>query len=94
MNIKLTSEQLEQIRTEGWDIFSIDGDDKEFQIQKDDEAGIFEYDEDAWKYIVDKAIQGSLLHKHVLAYFKENFRKEFNLYTKEFNHDQIKQINI
>jgi hypothetical protein len=83
MCIKLSSEQLEQIRTEGWDIFSIDSDDKEFQIQKDDEAGVFEYDDDAWKHIIEKAKQGSALHGYVLNQFKSNHLKEYDKYFNE-----------
>ena len=82
-SIELSNEQLEQIRSEGWDIFSIDGGDEEFQIQKCDEADIFEDDDDAWKHIIDKASKGSNLHKHVLSYFKLNFLEEFSLYTKD-----------
>lgn len=58
---------------EGWciSLCSLVSGEEEYQIQRLDELEIFESDEDAWKFIVEKANSGSELHKKAIK-FMEN----------------------
>ncbi len=51
-------------RDEGWEMFSCNG---RLEIQRDDEACVFEYDEGAYNHVMTEALHGSPLH--VLAIY-------------------------
>lgn len=55
-------------RGEGWGLFTIDADDKLRMIQKDDEAGLFESDDQALAHVRAKAEAGSALHQAALEW--------------------------
>lgn len=58
---------------EGWAIFHSSGSvDGEWQIQRDDEAQVFESDGQAWKFVYDRAQAGSSPHQEALNFLKEN----------------------
>lgn len=66
---------------DGWGLFNIsthtDPGDSPFQLQKYDEAGRFDNDSDAWDHVIEKAAQGSDLHKAALDFLKENSPAEY-----------------
>lgn len=49
----------DRAREEGWGLFAVDG---RYQLQRDDEAGVFESDVDALLFVSAKAIEGSKRH--------------------------------
>lgn len=51
---------------EGWDLFEVYGSDL-MEIQRDDEMGIFETDDDALAHVQMKADEGSAAHRNALA---------------------------
>lgn len=67
-------EQIEAALAEGWDIFDT-GD--EYQLQRHDEAEIFDSDSAAWHHVYDKAQAGSPLHKHALEFLNEHSLDEY-----------------
>jgi hypothetical protein len=45
-------------QAQGWDVFAIDGDQSRLAIQRIDELAIFESDDDAVNFVVEKANDG------------------------------------
>lgn len=76
-----TTEQENQMFSEGWGVFEVDTDQDDLQIQKLDESDVFESDQQAWAFVIEQAKQGSVLHRHILAHFKANCPSEYALYT-------------
>lgn len=83
----LTIDECEYITTEGWDIYSVDGLEKEFKIKGIDELAIFKNVHDAWQYIVQLAKGGSELHQRVLAFMERHANKEYALFVQ--SNDEI-----
>lgn len=79
--LAFTTEQENQMFSEGWGVFEVDADKGNLQIQKLDESNVFEGDPQAWAFVIEQAKQGSALHRQTLAYFSENFPSEYTLYT-------------
>lgn len=79
----LTPQEEEIASNEGWGVFDVDGNETEFQIQKSDDAAIFETDQEAWSFVISKAFNGSALHQKAVAFIKANSPAEF----KKFVHD-------
>lgn len=65
---------------EGWCISecwgSVDG---EWQLQRDDEANVFEYDDDAWAHVLARARAGSKPHRRALAFIQANNPDYFDM---------------
>lgn len=61
-----TKEDSEQAAQEGWDMFAINADQTIWQLQRDDEAGVFPTDIHAFQFAYRKALTGSRLHKKAL----------------------------
>ncbi|MFQ3190904.1 MAG: hypothetical protein ACI936_002040 [Paraglaciecola sp.] len=80
----LTSKEQNIASKEGWDIFCIDGSETDFQIQKEDDLGIFNDDKDAWTFIAERASKGSALHQKVLDFMKTHALDEYNLYMAPY----------
>lgn len=76
-----TTEQENQMFSEGWGVFEVDTAGDDLQIQKLDESDVFESDQQAWAFVIEQAKQGSVLHRQILAYFKDNRPSEYALYT-------------
>jgi hypothetical protein len=81
--ITLTSDDHLTAAQEGWDIFSVDGNDQELQIQKADEDDKFSSDDEAWQFIIAKAISGSNFHRKIIAFIKQSNPKEFDEFVKD-----------
>jgi hypothetical protein len=75
----LTATEQDIACKEGWSIFCVDGSETEFQIQKEDDRDIFEFDKEAWSFIAKRASKGSALHQKVLDFMKANALDEYNL---------------
>lgn len=71
-------EQFDATRAieEGWSIFSVGG--NAYQLQRLDEAEVFKSDEDAWKFVWDKAQEGSFYHQSALNFIHENSPLEWS----------------
>lgn len=54
---------------QGWGVFDANG---KHQLQKDDEAGIFEDDDQAWEHVVTQAKAGDPLCAHALQFLAVN----------------------
>lgn len=52
---------------EGWGIFSRGGEFGPFEIERDDEMGVFEFDDDALAHVVREAERGSQWHYEALV---------------------------
>ena len=72
-----------QAEDEGWAIFTANTG-PEFQIQRDDEQGIFEEDEDAWKFVAEQANAGSAYHQQALLFLGANAPEELALIRDKF----------
>lgn len=58
---------------EGWGVFDCDGSDNgPWQIQRDDEAEVFEDDDEAWLHVLRRAKAGSAYHQAALDFVKEH----------------------
>lgn len=68
---------------EGWDLFDIDSTGI-LEIQRDDEAGIFESDEDAVSYVRAKAWAGSKRHQWSLR-AHDTFERQAQEYRERNN---------
>lgn len=77
--------------SEGWGVFEVDTDENDLQIQKLDDSDEFESDQQAWAFVIEQAKQGSALHRHILAYFKDNCSSEYTLYTRGTELDLLTQ---
>lgn len=66
----LTARESEQACAEGWGLFEVFGSarrpDGSLEIEKDDEADIFESDEAAVAFVRAQAEKGSALHRYAL----------------------------
>jgi hypothetical protein len=77
---------------EGWEIFQVAGREEEteqeivngrpygerpWELQADDEAGIFADDAEAWKHVTTKAAEGSALHQRALAFLQAHSPNEY-----------------
>lgn len=66
---------------EGWMIsyaYTTNKEDEGYQLQRDDEANIFEDDEEAMKFVVKKAEDGSSIHKETIKFIKSESPKEYD----------------
>lgn len=62
------NEDLNENASEGWDLFELDsGPQPTLQIQRDDEANLFESDAEALAFVHKLAREGSVRHKEALA---------------------------
>lgn len=68
---------------EGWGIFAVDGDDTELQLQRLDESDTFRSDDEAWEFVITKAVSGSGLHQRAIAYIKQTSPDEFERFVKD-----------
>ncbi len=75
--------------TEGWDIFAVDGDESDLQLQRVDEQNIFPSDDAAWEFVIAKAVSGSTFHQHAVAYLKQSSPKEFDAFVKDARVDNV-----
>ena len=84
-----TSDNIDQAYAEGWNIFEASGsslnEDGEmpYQLQRDDEAAIFEDDTTAWHHVYNRANEGSELHRQALAFLQEFSTPEYEAIIKE-----------
>lgn len=65
----------EEASKEGWNIFNVWLDNP--RIERDDEAGIFAGDQEAWEHIIRKSNDGSALHRSAILFIRENNPEEF-----------------
>lgn len=64
-----TQQDSEAAAREGWDVFyACRASDEQYQIEKDDEAGIFVSDAEALYHVYDQALRGSMLHRRALLF--------------------------
>jgi hypothetical protein len=76
---------------EGWNIFNTRGSASgNFQIQKDDEAGKFATDPDAWIHVRRKAAEGSELHKKALEIVKLENPTEYQDIMGAKDYDEVR----
>lgn len=62
-----------QAADEGWGVFECDGSDNgPWQIQRDDEAELFEDDDAVWLHVLQRAKAGSDYHQAALGFVKEH----------------------
>ena len=88
MNVEWTSEDSSQANLEGWDIFECRGSDSgPWQIQKIDDAYIFDSDIDVWKFICKRDTVFGLteLHRKALSFIKQKNKEEYKLIMNEIN---------
>ena len=71
-NILLTPEEDIIAESEGWRVFELDSNGEELQLQYSTDAGIFNDNEDAWGFVIDKATHGSELHRKASALCARN----------------------
>lgn len=88
-----TTEQENQMFSEGWGVFEVDTDKSNLQIQKLDESDVFGSDQQAWAFVVEQVQKGSLLHADILYYFKENRPSEYALYTQGVDLDHVMALS-
>lgn len=69
-----------QARSEGWAIFSASG--GRHQLQRLDEEAIFPNDDQAWEFVVRRALAGSEYHLEALQALKECEPIEFGFIQK------------
>jgi len=76
MNVEWTSEDSELATSEGWDVFECAHCSGLWQIQKIDEAYIFDNDIDVWEFIckIDNE-----LHRKALSFIKQKNKQEYEL---------------
>ena len=82
MNKKIDWNQsdITNAHNEGWNIFECGSSEGgKYQIQRIDEAELFQNDEDAIKCVIKKAKEGGELHQKAIDFIKENNLKEFGL---------------
>lgn len=67
-----SAEDDHRASAEGWAIFRCVGgvDHGTYQLQKDDEVGAFDEDDEAWRHVVAQAAAGSPLHRRALRFLK------------------------
>lgn len=74
-----TPAHSEMAAREGWNIFEAIGhDDGDYQIQRHDEAGILDSDQEAWQLVWAKSRAGSALHLHAVAVISALNLPEYN----------------
>lgn len=82
-------DQQENAQAEGWDIFEASGSMQNedgrspFQLQKIDESGILESDQDAWRLVFKRAEEGSALHVAAVEFLRTQSPGEYELIQKE-----------
>jgi|AntDeeMinimDraft_5_1070356.scaffolds.fasta_scaffold12010_5 hypothetical protein len=82
-SIVFTVSDDEIANAEGWGIFSVDGDDKDLQLQKFDDSSAFQDDDAAWDFVLTKAVSGSELHQRAIAFIKQESPDEFESFVKD-----------
>ncbi|MCU6502281.1 hypothetical protein LPN04_31250 [Rugamonas sp. A1-17] len=67
-----------QAGNEGWGIFETDGSEGgPWQLQREDETAVFPNDDTAWRYVTDKAKDGSAYHQSALDFLKRENMIEY-----------------
>jgi hypothetical protein len=81
--ISLTEDDHLHAAQEGWDIFAVNSNEDEYQIQKADDDDKFVTDDEVWDFIINKAILGSEFHRKIIAFIKQSTPTEFNSFVKD-----------
>ena len=68
-----------QAETEGWFITEVGAPGDMYRLEKDDEAKVFLTDQDAWTFVINKAIVGSIYHISALKFLEVNDTTDFEL---------------
>lgn len=80
---------------EGWGIFDCDGSDNgPFQICRidsvdDDDVPQLEDDSAAWRIVLNRAAEGSAIHRAALQFVKDNNRIEYDAIAKFAGRDPL-----
>lgn len=81
--ITFSSDDHLSASAEGWDIFAVNADESNLQLQKIDEQNTFGSDDEAWEFVITKAVSGSKLHQRAIAYIKQETPEEFEQFVKD-----------
>lgn len=68
-----------QAITEGWGVSEVGAPGDMWRLEKIDEAQVFLTDQDAWTFVINKAIGGSLYHISALKFLEANDCADFEL---------------
>jgi hypothetical protein len=74
---EFTDAEHKSARKEGWGLFDAEQMGIPLQIQRQDDLGVFETDDDAVKFVKSKAEEGSELHKKALEILKAQSPEEY-----------------
>ncbi|KVH56764.1 hypothetical protein WS89_22565 [Burkholderia sp. MSMB1072] len=78
MNENITEFNNAQADGEGWGIFDCVGSDNgRWQLQRIDEDEVFLDDDSAWKFVTDKAREGSAYHRSAIEFVRDNNPDEY-----------------
>lgn len=61
-----TKSQKDEATAQGWNVFAIDGNQANLAIQRDDEAEIFQSDNEALQFVIVQAKSGNMTCKTAL----------------------------
>lgn len=82
----LTEEEYLIAKNEGWvlsEILDVTDNDDSHQLQFFAESDIFKTDDEAWDYVISKALDGSELHEKAILFIKKTSINEFRKFIKD-----------
>jgi hypothetical protein len=78
-----SNEEVQSILNEGWGLSEVSYAEQKFEIQHLGDGDAFSTDDQAWEYVILKAVNGSELHQRVIKFIKDTSGKEFSEYVHD-----------
>jgi hypothetical protein len=74
---------IDQAEKEGFTVAYRAGDDT-YELQRLDDAEVFQNDQEVWRYVLNRALEGSELHNAVLKFVELHNPEEYNNIIKSY----------